>query len=91
VAAVTREFLRVFGLERIVGRDFAANDDKKGAAPVALVGHGYWRQHLGSAHDLSQSHLKIDNAIYSVIGVLLDFDFRMTRRSGSLPISVARI
>ena len=69
-AAVTPEFLSVFGVEPIIGRDFTASDNKKGAAPVALVSYGYWRQYLGSAQDLSQSHLKINNAIYSVIGVL---------------------
>ncbi len=70
VAAVTPEFLTVFDVTPIIGRDFTASDDHKGAAPVALVSYGYWRQHLGSARDLSQSHLKINNAVYSVIGVL---------------------
>jgi putative ABC transport system permease protein len=70
VAAVTPEFLTVFGVTPVIGRDFAAGDDNKGAAPVALVSYGYWRQYLGSLPDLSQSHLKIDNAIYSVVGVL---------------------
>jgi putative ABC transport system permease protein len=70
VAAVTPEFLTVFGVEPIIGRDFMATDDKQGAAPVALVSYGYWRQYLGSPQDLSQSHLKINNAVYSVIGVL---------------------
>jgi putative ABC transport system permease protein len=70
VAAVTPEFLEVFRVEPIIGRDFTASDDDKGAAPVALVSYGYWRQYLGSAQDLSQSHLKINNAFYSVIGVL---------------------
>jgi predicted permease len=70
VAAVTSQFLTVLSVEPIIGRDFRASDNQKGAAPVALVGNGYWRQYLGSAQDLSQSHLKINNAIYSVIGVL---------------------
>ncbi len=70
VAAVTPEFLTVFGVEPIMGRDFTASDNQKGAAPVALVSYGYWRQNLGSAQDLSQAHLKINNAVYSVIGVL---------------------
>jgi putative ABC transport system permease protein len=70
VAAVTPQFLTVFGVTPIVGRDFTASDDKKRAAPVALVSSGYWRQYLGSAQDLSQSHLTINNAVYSVIGVL---------------------
>jgi putative ABC transport system permease protein len=70
VAAVTPEFLTVFGVEPIAGRDFTASDDQKGAAPVALVSYGYWTQYLGSPQDLSQSHLNINNAVYSVIGVL---------------------
>jgi putative ABC transport system permease protein len=70
VAAVTPQFLAVFGMEPIMGRDFTASDNQKGAAPVALVSYGYWRQLLGSAQDLSQSHLKINNSVYSVIGVL---------------------
>jgi predicted permease len=70
VAAVTAQFLTVLSVEPIMGRDFTASDNQKGAAPVALVSYGYWRQYLGSAQDLSQSHLKINNAVYSVIGVL---------------------
>lgn len=70
IAAVTPEFLTVFGVEPIIGRDFMASDDKKGAVPVALVSYGYWKQYLNSAQDLSQAHLKINNAVYSVIGVL---------------------
>jgi putative ABC transport system permease protein len=70
VAAVTPEFLTVFGVEPVIGRDLTASDDKKGAAPVALVSYGYWRQYLGSEQDLSQLHLKFNNSVYSVIGVL---------------------
>jgi putative ABC transport system permease protein len=72
VAAVTPEFLRVFAVQPIIGRDFTVPDNKKGAAPIALVSYGYWKQHLGVSPDLSQLHLKIDNTIYSVIGILPD-------------------
>src|SRR6267154_937376 len=70
VASVSPNFLKVFGTQPILGRDFAASDAKKGAGPTVLVSYGYWRQHLGSPPDLSQSHLKIDGGVYSVIGVL---------------------
>ena len=50
----------------------ALSDAKKGAGRTVLVSYGYWKQHLGSSRDLSQSHLKIDAAVYSVIGVLPD-------------------
>ena len=76
VTAVSPQFLRVFSVQPFVGRDFAANDAKKGTAPVALVSYGYWKQYLGSSSDLSQLHLKIDDGIFSVIGVLPgDFQF----------------
>src|SRR3984893_18704235 len=70
VAHVSPDFLKVFGIQPIVGRDFSADDAKKGAGPTVLVSYGYWRQALGSPQDLSQSHLKMDGAVYSVIGVL---------------------
>src|SRR5882762_99232 len=70
VAGVSPHFLRVFGIQPILGRDLAASDAKKGAGPTVLVSYGYWKQQLGSPRDLSQSHLKIDGAVFSVIGVL---------------------
>jgi len=70
VAPVTPQFLKVFRVQPIIGRDFTASDNVKGAAPVALVSYGYWKDYLGASLDFSRLHLKIDNAIYSVIGVL---------------------
>ena len=76
VARVSPDFLAVFGIQPILGRNFNASDAEKGAGPTVLVSYGYWRQYLGSPRDLSQSHLKIDSASFSVIGVLpAGFDF----------------
>ena len=70
VAHVSPDFLKVFSNQPVIGRDFSADDAKKGADPTVLVSYGYWRQNLKSPQDLSQAHLKIDGAVYSVIGVL---------------------
>jgi putative ABC transport system permease protein len=70
VAYVSPDFLEVFGIQPVLGRDFEAGDARKGAGATALVSQGYWRQHLGSPRDLSQARLRIDRAVYSVIGVL---------------------
>ncbi len=70
VAGVSPDFLKVFGVQPIIGREFSAGDAKKGAGRTVLVSYGYWKQHLGSPLDLSQAHLKIDAGVYSVIGVL---------------------
>src|SRR5262249_50379418 len=58
VASVSPELLNVFKVKPLVGREFTESDNKKGAAPVALVSYGYWTQYFGSAPDLSQLHLK---------------------------------
>ena len=78
IAHVSPAFLRVFSVHPILGRDFSDGDGKQGAAATALVSYGYWRQELGAAAELSRSHLKIDGAEYSVIGVLPD-GFRFPR------------
>lgn len=70
VAHVTPDFFPVFRVQPIIGRDFTAADSTKGAAPVTLVSYGYWKQYLGSSPDLSRLHVKIDQAEFSVIGVL---------------------
>jgi len=70
VARVSPEFFRVFGVSPIVGREFTEGDARKGAAPVVLVSHGYWRQYMGAAPDLSRTNLKIDGTSFSVVGVL---------------------
>ena len=70
VRSVSPDFFKVFRVQPFIGRDFSAADASKGAAPVALVSYGYWKQYLGSSLDFSQLHLKIDNALFSIIGVL---------------------
>jgi putative ABC transport system permease protein len=70
VAHVTPDFFPMFRVQPIIGRDFTAADSKKGAAPVALISYGYWKQYLESSPDLSRLHLKIDSTDFSVIGVL---------------------
>jgi putative ABC transport system permease protein len=69
VARISPDFLKVFGVQPIVGRGFTASDAKKSAAPTALVSHGYWKQYLWAAN-LSQAHVKVDGSAVSVLGVL---------------------
>ena len=63
-------FSRSSVFSRSSGAISAPATRKKAPAPTVLVSDGYWRQYLGSPRDLSQSHLKIDGAVFSVIGVL---------------------
>jgi putative ABC transport system permease protein len=44
VATVSPDFLKVFTIQPIIGRDFNPSDAKKGAAPTVLASYGYWQR-----------------------------------------------
>src|SRR5260370_25802630 len=54
----------------ICGRSFRDEDERSGAAPVALISFGYWKQLLSGAPELSALHLTIGYRSYSVVCVL---------------------
>jgi putative ABC transport system permease protein len=72
VAYVSPAFLTVLGVQPTLGRDFTASDAHKGAAPTALVSYAYWRTYLASESVTSPNlpRLKIDNSLFTIIGVL---------------------
>jgi predicted permease len=70
VALVSHDFLPLMGVGPLVGRSFAAEEQRFGAAPVALVSYGYWKQYFGGETDLSRIKLTIENKSCSVVGVL---------------------
>jgi putative ABC transport system permease protein len=76
VAPVSGDFFSIMRVQPILGRGFAPDDHRFGAAPVVLVGHSFWKQFLGAAGDLSDVKLTLLNHSVSVIGVLPPgFDF----------------
>jgi predicted permease len=70
VASVSRDFFPLMGVGPVLGRGFAPEEQRFGAAPVALVSYAYWKQYLGGATDLSRMKLTIENQSCSIIGVL---------------------
>ncbi|HYL93900.1 MAG TPA: ABC transporter permease, partial [Alphaproteobacteria bacterium] len=69
-ASVSRDFFSIMRVQPQLGRAFAPEDQKPGAAPAALVSYSYWQQSLGGKTDLSSVRIKIDDKVFSVIGVL---------------------
>jgi len=70
VASVSQDFFPLMRVQPALGRGFLPENHRFGAAPVALVSYGYWRQYLGSATDLSAIKLTVRDRAASVIGVL---------------------
>jgi predicted permease len=70
LASVTHDFFPLMGVGPVLGRGFLAEDQRFGAAPVALVSYGYWKQYLGGTNNLLTVKLTIENQSVSVVGVL---------------------
>ncbi len=70
IASVSRDFLSVMAVQPEIGRNFAPDEQRPGAAAAVLVSHAYWQQALGSTQDLSKVQLKIGAQSASVIGIL---------------------
>ncbi|HEX4535852.1 MAG TPA: FtsX-like permease family protein, partial [Candidatus Acidoferrum sp.] len=58
------------GANPLIGRTFAAGEDKIGAAPIALIGAGFWKRKLGSSPDVLGKSVALDGKSYTIIGVI---------------------
>jgi putative ABC transport system permease protein len=70
MAAVSRDFFRVLGVQPVVGRGFAADETQVGGAPAVVVSHAFWQDQLGATAALSSRTLAVGDAVYQVVGVM---------------------
>jgi putative ABC transport system permease protein len=70
VGVVSADFFAVMGVHPVKGRLFAAEEQRFGAAPTALVSYSYWQHHLHAARDLGVVKLTVAAHPAAVIGVL---------------------
>jgi putative ABC transport system permease protein len=70
VAAVSKDFFTVLGVQPSRGRGLTADDARMGAEPVTIVSHRYWMQSMASAEALSRFHLRVDDRVHTVVGVM---------------------
>ena len=79
IAAVSSDFFKTLGVEPLRGRTFAPEEQRLHGTPAAIVSYSYWQRYLGSSTDLSKTHLRMEGALYPVIGVMPEgFDYPPT-------------
>ncbi len=69
-ATVTDNLFESLGVAPIIGRAFSDDEEKAGGAPVALISYGLWQRRFGANPDLSGKTISLDDATFSVIGVM---------------------
>ncbi|HSK65051.1 MAG TPA: ABC transporter permease [Pyrinomonadaceae bacterium] len=69
-AAISSDYLTTLRINPILGRTFLPEDDKAGAAPVALLSYSLWQSRFGSDPNILGRSLTMGNSNYTVVGVL---------------------
>ena len=67
---VTSDYFKVMRVNPILGRDFNAEDDKPGAAPVTLISYATWQQRYAGDPNVVGKEIHLDDKPHTVIGVL---------------------
>jgi len=67
---ISAAFFETLGVEPAVGRTFRPDDDRLGAAPVVVLGGGFWKREFGASRDIVGKSLTLNGAPYVVVGVV---------------------
>ena len=75
---VSANFLSTLGVNPVLGRDFAAEDDRQGAAPVVLLSHALWQRRFAGDKKIVGQKLTLNRDSFTVIGVTpAEFEYRL--------------
>ncbi len=66
----TADFLRVLGIQPVLGRFFTAEEDSPGAPSVAVLTYSAWRQRFGKDPAVVGRTMTLDGRSFVIIGVL---------------------
>ena len=79
---VTSGVFRTLGVEPMIGRYLAPEDDEVGAAPVIVLSHAAWQDRFGGDSSILGSASSLDGEPHVVIGVMPE-GFTVPGTSGS--------
>jgi len=66
---VSADFFAALGINPLLGRNILPEEDKPGAAPVAIIGDGLWKRKFGKSQDVLGKSITLNGKQYTVIGV----------------------
>jgi predicted permease len=69
-ASVESNFLQTLGVRPALGRDFAPEDDVRGAPPVVIVSHDVWTRRFGADRGAIGRTINLNGRPAPIIGIL---------------------
>jgi predicted permease len=82
-------FLTLLGVHPLLGRNFLPEEDRAGAAPVAILGYGLWQTKFGGDPQIVGKPVTISDKSYTVVGVLPDHFWFYSKPELLIPIGSA--
>lgn len=67
---ISADFFSTLSVKPALGRTFRADDDRPGAAPVAILSGGLWSRKFGASSDVLGKSLLLNGTLYTVVGVI---------------------
>ncbi len=81
VAEMTASGFRIARVPPRMGRYFHDADERAGAPPVVVIGHGVWKNRFGGSPDVVGRTLRLGNVRHTVVGVMPEgFAFPVNNR-----------
>jgi len=69
-ALISSDLFSLLGVSVAEGRGLTAEDDRPGAAPVAIISHALWEQRFAASSDAIGAYITFDSTPYTIIGVM---------------------
>src|SRR5580658_3467604 len=66
---VSGDFFSTLGVETAIGRTFTAADDRRGCAPIAVLGYDFWRRQYGGGPEILGRSISLDGHPFQIVGV----------------------
>src|SRR5215472_13004949 len=67
---ISAGFFSTLGVQPLLGRTFRPDDDQPGAAPVVILGGGFWKRKFGSSLEIVGKSLVLNGTSSTVVGVI---------------------
>ncbi len=67
---VTADYFRVMRASPQLGRDFAPEEDRSGAAPVTVLSHAFWQTQFGGDRAIVGRAITLDGQPFTVVGIM---------------------
>ena len=70
MTSVTADFFKVFGVNPLLGRTFAAGEDAQGKNSVCVLSYSFWQRRFGGDKNIVGRIINLNNTPTEVVGVM---------------------